>query len=611
MTSHALEDIAQLTVRAAGAGACAIVMRMGHATSFAASVNVTREAIEAASHLIEAVEAGYNPLVIREVKDPQLQAEGFEVFAMASAPISTVSPSDGGSLVAMIALYRKNATVPEGLQDTLRAGARQAARQAALPSSRFAVAPANYARLAELTDVLLCVAGLDGYLLQLNDAWSEVLGWSAEELTSRPYLSFVHPDDIQRTIDEAAALTSEKDVAVNFQNRYQCRDGSYRWLNWHSRVSRAENVVYCAVVDITESKALEARLRESREMLEKTARIARVGGWELNLQEEGPRWSEEVYRIHEVDRDYVPKLDEAIKFYPPEVRETVTSAVERAIATGVGWDLELPFVTAKGRQIQVRAAGEPVYDDAGTCVALRGIFQDITDRYQAERAKRDFLSTVSHELRTPLTSIGGSLRLLEAGVVGELPDTALEMVSIASRNVDRLVRLINDILDLDKLESDLQELSPQATDLGQLVREATDDVRGLAAEVGISLHVTGGAPSANVDPDRITQVLTNLITNAVKFAPEGSNIRVGIEPADNDRVRIFVTDEGPGIPESDRSAVFERFHQLDGSDARQVGGTGLGLAICKAIVEQHRGTIGVDSTVGEGSTFWFELDLLL
>ena len=267
------------------------------------------------------------------------------------------------------------------------------------------------------------------------------------------------------------------------------------------------------------------------------------------------------------------------------------------------------------REIQMRRAdGSPFLAEmsiAATAIDGRPVFticlRDITERKQVERMKNEFVSMVSHELRTPLTSIRGSLGLIEGGVVGPLPEPVLEMVCIARNNTDRLVRLINDILDLEKIESGKIELKPERVRLRELIETSLRALDPMAQERGIRLSRVLSNRAVTCDRDRLIQVLTNLVGNAIKFSPDGSVVEVRAGPTGDDRVRFMVIDQGPGIAPADLPKLFRRFQQLDASDSRQRGGTGLGLAISRAIVEQHGGEIGVESTPGTGSRFWFEI----
>jgi signal transduction histidine kinase len=236
------------------------------------------------------------------------------------------------------------------------------------------------------------------------------------------------------------------------------------------------------------------------------------------------------------------------------------------------------------------------------------MIEDVTERKEVERIKDELLSVVGHELRTPLTSIRGSLGLLEAGVAGELPGEASQMVQIARENTDRLVRLVNDTLDLERLDAGRVDVEPRPVTPAALLAATAQVVQPVADEHGVELSWEAGELELLVDPDRVVQALINLVANAVKFSPAGSRVRTSIEGAE-DAALVTVADEGRGIPPDQLEAIFERFRQVDASDHREKGGTGLGLAIARAIVEQHAGRIWAESTPGEGATFRFTLPL--
>jgi len=232
------------------------------------------------------------------------------------------------------------------------------------------------------------------------------------------------------------------------------------------------------------------------------------------------------------------------------------------------------------------------------------VFRDITERREIERAKDEFTAIVSHELRTPLTSIRGSLGLLESGVLGPLPDRGRRMIQIAVQNTDRLVRLINDILDLERLDSDAMHLRETTCDAAQLVSRATEAMLPTAIAAGVTLVVDAAPATFEADEDRLIQTLTNLLGNAVKFSPRGGTVRIGAE-RQCDQILFCVTDDGPGIACDKLESIFGRFQQIDSTDSRQTGGTGLGLAISRAIVEHHGGRLWAESVPGAGSTFSF------
>ena len=237
-----------------------------------------------------------------------------------------------------------------------------------------------------------------------------------------------------------------------------------------------------------------------------------------------------------------------------------------------------------------------------------GIVRDITERKEMDRLKSEFVSTVSHELRTPLTSIKGSLGLVVGGALGAVPEKAQGMVDVAHKNTERLINLVNDILDMEKLQSGRMEFDFQVLDFSGLVTEAVETNKGFAEQHGVTFALAELAPELMVrgDGDRLTQVVANLLSNAAKFSPEGGEVEILVARRDG-MARVSISDHGPGIPEKFRDRIFERFAQADASDTRQKGGSGLGLNISKSIVEKHGGTIGFDTKVGAGSTFYFDL----
>lgn len=265
-----------------------------------------------------------------------------------------------------------------------------------------------------------------------------------------------------------------------------------------------------------------------------------------------------------------------------------------------------------------RGAGIIPVEFSSSPLILQGIsvgsvicFRDIRDKKIAEQRVKEFYSAVSHELRTPLTSINGSLSLMENGIVGPIDDEALDLVKVARESCDRLLRLISDLLDIKKIEEGQMELKPSILDPVELMETCINSMEGYAVQSQIRLvfdnHVEITTPQIRGDRDRIMQVLLNLVSNAVKFSPPGENVVLKLGCGEFYPVRFSVCDSGPGITATDLDKLFQRFRQLDQSDARGYGGTGLGLSISKALVEQHGGRIGVDSAPGHGSTFWFEV----
>jgi signal transduction histidine kinase len=236
------------------------------------------------------------------------------------------------------------------------------------------------------------------------------------------------------------------------------------------------------------------------------------------------------------------------------------------------------------------------------------IVRDITERKKVDQMKNEFISTVSHELRTPLTSIRGSLGLLSGGVAGALPARARAMLDIAYNNSERLVRLINDILDIEKIESGQLDFVARPLELLPLLEQAIDANCAFGAQFDVTFKLEPAVSGiwVNADADRLMQVITNLLSNAARFSPHGQAVTITVT-RHSGLIHVAVSDHGPGIPEEFRGRIFQKFAQADSSDTRQRGGTGLGLSISKAIVERLGGEIGFEAGSAIGATFFFDL----
>lgn len=290
----------------------------------------------------------------------------------------------------------------------------------------------------------------------------------------------------------------------------------------------------------------------------------------------------------------------------PELQQ----ASEALLKTRLGRAIEAVGMTAERTALQLEISlSSYTLEERTRYICL---LHDISERKKVERLKSEFVATVSHELRTPLTSIKGSLELVNAGVLGPIPESAGSMLGIAQENTARLVQLVNDILDIEKLELGEASLPLSRADLRDLLQQALAQNQGYADTFSVSLRLDlQGLPASvpvNVNPLRLQQVLSNLIGNAVKFSNPGAQVQIMADICGPD-ARVRVCDRGPGIPQAFRSRIFQKFAQADGSDTRQRGGTGLGLSICKALMTRMNGTIGFDSVEGQGSTFYITLPL--
>ena len=283
----------------------------------------------------------------------------------------------------------------------------------------------------------------------------------------------------------------------------------------------------------------------------------------------------------------------------------------RALRGEVVVGQELIVKPQDGRTIPILVSAAPLRNDLGAITGAVAAFQDITNLYEVDRLKSEFVSIVSHELRTPLTSIKGSLQLLLTDVPMPDPDHRI-LMDVALSNTDRLVRIINDILDISKIEAGKIELNPRSCDVQELVNLSIQSVGQIAKGSSVALRpvVPPGIPKVMADPDRTIQAIVNLLSNALKYAPARSEVTLEAQPHPPGCVTFAITDRGRGIPAEKLSQLFQKFRQIDGADTRRFPGTGLGLAITKALVEMQGGSVGVISGVGKGSTFWITIPVV-
>ncbi|MDH4134664.1 MAG: PAS domain-containing sensor histidine kinase, partial [Gammaproteobacteria bacterium] len=360
-----------------------------------------------------------------------------------------------------------------------------------------------------------------------------------------------------------------------------------------------------------ESESAKLELEESRELLAKTLHIARMGSWEWDLTTNTVTWSDEVFRIFGAPpQAFQPTQETFAQAMHPDDLAIMAESYERGLAGERFFDEEWRIHTLDtGKLKYVQLLGERFFDSQGQMVRMVGTFQDITERKQAELAKTEFISTVSHELRTPLTSLYGSLKLLTEGK-GAVSD-GTPLLDIAVRNAERLIALVNDILDMARIGAGRLTIVRKPVDLRELVRSAVAMMEAYAEryQVRMVLVSSPDLPMIAVDAGRISQVVSNLLTNAAKFSPPGSKVEIHIEPCDRG-ARVTVADRGPGVPESFASQLFTRFARGDTTDTSSSGGTGLGLCISKGIVTAHGGQIGYEPRPGGGSLFYFEIPVV-
>ncbi|GAA6620039.1 PAS domain S-box protein [Scytonema sp. NUACC26] len=299
----------------------------------------------------------------------------------------------------------------------------------------------------------------------------------------------------------------------------------------------------------------------------------------------------------------------------PEDQEKVMMKYQRMLEHGKA-EVEARGVRQDGSVFDMQVVMVKAWDRHENYKGYYCFVKDISHRREIERIKDEFVSVVSHELRTPLTSIRGSLGLIASGVLSTQPEKAQRMLDIAVNNTDRLIRLINDILDIERIESGKVTMTKQICDVTGLMQQSVEEIQSMADKAGVTLAMSPILAKLWADPDRIVQTFTNLLSNAIKFSPQGSTISFsakeegsGEQSVHTPSILFTMRDRGRGIPADKIETIFGRFQQVDASDSRKKGGTGLGLAICRSIIQCHDGRIWAESTVGEGSTFYISLPL--
>ena len=469
-------------------------------------------------------------------------------------------------------------------------------------------------------------------ILYVNPAFTRMTGYTLEEVLGKTPRILQGEKTDRANLDRIrTALETWQPVRVDLIN-YR-KDGTEFWVELSIVPIADQTGCFTHWVsvhrDISDRKQAEAALQQLNELLEMRV-FQRTR--ELEISQTELRESEALFRsLSESSPVGIFKIDAGGKCTYTNPRCQAIGGFAPAEALGDGWmrffhPEDIKLIRSKwseSRSLEEEFSGEfrhiqrsgtirfcrlttaPIFSDRGQLIGHVGTVTDITESRAIEKMKNEFISIVSHELRTPLASIRGSLGLLAAGVLKDKPEAAKQMLEIASSDTERLVRLVNDILDLERLDSSQVTLVKQWCDAQVLMRKSAEAVLSVAAENNINLSILP-AETAQIwaEPDRIVQMLVNLLSNAIKFSAPGCRVTVRVEDL-GDRVLFEVKDRGRGIPADKLETIFGRFQQVDASDSRQKGGTGLGLAICRSIVQQHGGRIWAESVVSEGSSFYF------
>jgi PAS domain S-box-containing protein len=374
-----------------------------------------------------------------------------------------------------------------------------------------------------------------------------------------------------------------------------------------SEVSHGGHRMFIGLVrDITERKQNEEELRKLSRAIEQSPVSVLITDENGNIEYVNAKFTEVTGYTVEESIGKNPRFIQS-GLTPAEIYQSMWDTLRE----GKQWRGKLQNRKKNGELFWEEMYISAIRDAEGRTTNYVAVKEDITERLKIERMKSEFISTVSHELRTPLTSIRGSLSLMAGGVVGELPAAAKPLVDIAHKNSERLILLVNDILDMEKIEAGKMEFDIRPVNLMPLLKQSLESNRAYAEQYKVGYVLENDLPEAtiNIDANRLLQVLSNLLSNAAKFSHAGGKVAVGVERIDQ-CIRVAIKDNGPGIPYEFRDRIFQKFAQADSSDTRKKGGTGLGLSITKAIVEQMGGSIWFDSHPDVQTTFYIEFSEL-
>ncbi len=459
------------------------------------------------------------------------------------------------------------------------------------------------------------IALLDGQgnLLRFNDAFSRILAHDAEDLIGKPFSSVLDgqvadyfgqlPADHEYPPYRAELKTTSK-----LGNTLILDVQIIPWKN-----SDGERRFTAVMRDTSRYHQAAARLRSTQRRLELALTSANIGVFDLDLRTGFSVVSRTWRALLELDDDENSDAQKSWlkRIHPddlPRVEEADLDCIEGRTPRSVS-EYRVRTKDNSWRWMRSEMTGED-RDEDGRAWRMIGLMSDITDRHHVDELKKQFVATVSHELRTPLTSINGSISLLLNAMSEGIPESAKRMLSIAQKNCDRLILLVNDILDLEKLETGLQKPELALADISVQVERALQVNEPFAERFGVRYRLTqdAGGLFVMIEENRFQQVMTNLLSNAAKFSPKGGIVDVAIEHI-GAQVAISVTDKGRGIPPEFHDRIFKPFSQVDGTASRQKEGSGLGLHIAKKTIEQMDGSIGFDSVPGGFTTFWVLLPI--
>ncbi len=440
-----------------------------------------------------------------------------------------------------------------------------------------------------------------------NQGAERIFGYEAREILGQP-LSLLIPDPYQKPIQDFQGKTSTSKRMSGSQGEIWGRRKTGEIFPAEASLSRLvtrRGVLFTSILkDVTERRRAEKALQRNQGLLQKIIDNSPAVISVMDLNHCHLLVNRRYGELISIAPDLVVGRS-VHEVWSAEVAAAIVDHHQQCLASKTSIQVEEILTHIEGPHTYLSSIF-PLQTESGELYAICSISTDISDRKAIEKLKDEFISVVSHELRTPLTSIHGSLKLLATGRFGEMTEAGQEMLTIAAENTQRLIRLVRDVLDLERLQSGEFPIHRTTCEATQLITQATEIMRPLAYQQGIQLEIKPTSVLLWASPDLILQTLTNLLSNAIKFSPDKTTVKLEVNQTASE-VIFQITDQGRGIPPDKLQTIFERFQQVDASDSRAKGGTGLGLAICRNIIEKQGGQIWVESVLGQGSTFYFSL----
>ena len=464
--------------------------------------------------------------------------------------------------------------------------------------------------------ILVGVLDTEGVVQQVNETALDSVPATREQVEGTPFSEtpwWTHDETVQTDIQERVARAVDGEY-VEFEADHPVGGSDWTSVSGSLRPVTDDDGEAVSVVvsarDITERRERERELERKQEFLEQTQDVANVGGWEVDMRSETLRWTEEVYRIHDLGLDFEPVVEEAIDLYHPDDREMIQEAVERATAVGEPYDLKTRIVRPDGEIRWVRAQGKPWYED-GEIIGARGTFQDITAQKEREDALEQsnerleqFAYVASHDLQEPLRTISNYADMLAEDYADQLDEDAQRFTDVVVTGCERMQSMINGLLDYSRVTTRGSEF--ESIDAGQVAADTVDGLEFMLDEHDGTVEI-GDLPTVDADGDQLYQVFQNLVKNALEHSGDDQcNISVRASE-ESTEYRFEVEDDGPGIEASRQEKIF-RIFKSGKQYQTESQAKGLGLAICDNIVRRHGGDIWVDSDPGDGATFVFTID---